>query len=89
MKLERKHTSGEWTAKKGVVTRGKKGFVIAEVTTQDESMYVTKEESENNALIISASPEMFHALCEIYESSAVSGPLMELVIESLKKATAQ
>ena len=68
------HTSGPWeiegTTRRGnphIITAGKKGWVIAEVTNQElgGKYDLTEERSLANAKLISVSPIMFKALQKI------------------------
>lgn len=73
--METKHTKGEWIITpmkcwKGepilITHESKTGFVIAEITNQGNSRFISnKEEAEANAKLIAAAPKLLEALIEL------------------------
>ena len=67
-----KHTNTDWTFEnifgRLIVTSGKKGFVIAEVTNRGVAHFLgNEEEAIANAKLIAAAPEMLIALQKAIE----------------------
>ena len=101
--METKHTPGPWTLGKGKVTiretreTGSKGF-IARCHMPGEWRYRSEEESEANARLIAAAPELMEALDTltlVVGMTPIKGNLealqeaQDMARAAIKKATGQ
>lgn len=92
-----KHTNTDWTFEnifgRLIVTSGKKGFVIAEVTNIGVAHFLgNEEEAIANAKLIAAAPELLRACIESL-AALKSGYIQqraeatELILTAINKAT--
>lgn len=68
--MKTNHTQGEWVLidnnpKDLLIRQGKKGFVIAEVTTGVAQFIGNREEADANARLIAAAPELLNCCIDM------------------------